>query len=256
MPDQAVSRDSLPAATGVRLQKVLAQAGVCSRRACEALIAAGRVSVNGQQATLGQKIAAGDSVSVDGRAVALAPEGLAYYALNKPRGIVSTVRDDHGRRTVLDLVRPRERVYPVGRLDADSEGLVLLTNDGELAQRLTHPRYQVGKVYEALVRGWVTDAALRQVRSGVQLEDGTAQAAEAAVLEQQVDTTLLRVVMKEGRKHEVRRLLQAVGHEVLLLRRVAIGGLELASLQPGQWRVLSATEVAALRSSVDLEKSG
>jgi 23S rRNA pseudouridine2605 synthase len=188
--------------------------------------------------------------------VALAREGLAYYALNKPRGIVSTVRDEHGRRTVLDLVPAQERVYPVGRLDAESEGLVLLTNDGDLAQRLTHPRYQVAKVYEALVSGRANEDTLRQIGSGVQLEDGRAQAAEAAILEQQSDATLLRLVMKEGRKHEVRRLLQALGHVVLRLRRTAIGSLGLGPLRSGEWRTLLPAEIAALRSSVDLRKSG
>ncbi|MHB0875289.1 MAG: pseudouridine synthase [Anaerolineae bacterium] len=234
---------------GVRLQKVLAQAGICSRRACEALIAAGRVAVNGRQATLGQRVVAGDSVTLDGKPVPLSPQGLVYYALYKPRGIVSTARDDRGRQTVLDLVPAGERVYPVGRLDVDSEGLVLLTNDGELALRLSHPRYQIPKVYEVWVRGQVSDKDLDRVRQGVRLEDGWAKAVEATAIGAEGDISRLRVVMTEGRKHEVRRLLWAVGHEVVRLRRTAIGVLELAGLSPGEWRALSATEVAAMRAA-------
>lgn len=156
---------------------------------------------------------------------------------------------------MLDLVPVAERVYPVGRLDSDSEGLVLLTNDGELALRLTHPRYGVGKVYDAVVAGQVGEAELRRICGGVELEDGPARAAKASVLGQQGAATHLRLVMAEGRKHEVRRLLHAVGHEVVSLQRVAIGPLRLGALRPGEWRALTPEEVAALRSSVDLRES-
>lgn len=238
--------------TAVRLQKILAQAGICSRRGCEALIAAGRVTVNGDRAVVGQKIQAADAIAVDGRPVQAHRQGFAYYALNKPRGVVSTVRDEWGRRTVLDLVRPPARVYPVGRLDADSEGLVLLTNDGELAHRLTHPRYQVPKVYEVEARGSITEAELVRLQRGIRLDDGPARAAEAVLLSRMAAASLVRLVMTEGRKHEVRRLLAAIGHEVLSLRRTAIGPLALGALEVGRWRTLSAEEVGALRGAVRL----
>jgi len=235
-----------------RLQKVLAHAGLGSRRAIEALIRAGRVSVNGRRAVLGQKVAQGDEVRVDGRVVATASEPMAYYALHKPYGIVTTVTDDQGRATVTSLVQVPERVYPVGRLDVDSEGLVLLTNDGELAHRLTHPRHAVPKVYEVVVQGEIPPQAIGALLKGVELDDGLAQAAEAELLRFDGQSSVLRLTLTQGRRREIRRMCEAVGYPVLRLKRVAIGPLRLGHLAPARWRRLSGSEVAALRRQVGL----
>lgn len=242
--------------SGERIQKVLAHAGVASRRAAEALIAAGRVTVNGKPALIGQKVTPADAIAVDGRPVSPFGERLAYYALNKPTGVVTTARDEANRPTVLDYVRVSERVYPVGRLDADSEGLVLLTNDGELAHRLTHPRYQVPKVYEVTVQGRFEQPSRSRLLAGVQMEDGAARARRVDIIESGEESSLLRIVMTEGRKREIRNLCQAVGHPVLRLRRVAIDGLNLGTLAPGRWRPLSAAEVATLRRRAGLPERG
>lgn len=237
-----------------RLQKVLARAGIGSRRSCEQLIARGKVTVNGAVAILGQSVEPKDRIAVEGKLVDIAPEHKVYYLLNKPRGVVSTVHDEHGRRTVLDLVPATERVYPVGRLDADSEGLILLTNDGELAYHLTHPRYEVPKTYLVWVRGEVLPDAVAKLRRGVQLEDGLAKATSARVLESQAAYTLLEITLKEGKKREIRRMCEAIGHEATRLRRVAIGPLRLGKLTSGMWRPLSLPEITTIRRYVGLDK--
>lgn len=227
---------------GDRLQKVLARAGLGSRRACEELIADGRVTVNGQVAALGRRIDVDrDEVEVDGALVAVA-EGLVHYLLNKPAGVVSTASDPHGRPTVVQLVPDRPRVYPVGRLDTDSEGLLVVTNDGPLAHRLTHPRYGVEKEYLAEVRGHPAPGALRALRRGVELEDGLTAPARVAL----VSPSLLRVTIHEGRNRQVRRMCEAVGHPVVRLVRWRIGPVTDRRLRPGQWRELGAGEVRAL----------
>jgi 23S rRNA pseudouridine2605 synthase len=229
----------------MRLAKFLAHAGVASRRAAEGLIADGRVSVAGEAVTdPALDVDESSDVSVDGRPVR--PEPREVYALNKPRGVVSTARDTHGRPTVVELVPSRRRLYPVGRLDADTTGLILLTNDGELAERLTHPRYGVEKVYRARVQpARVTPAALQALREGVELEDGRTAPARA----RQPSAGVLEIAVREGRKRQVRRMIEAVGHRVRELERVAFGPLGLRGLERGQSRRLKDVEVERLRRS-------
>jgi 23S rRNA pseudouridine2605 synthase len=229
-----------------RLQKVLAAAGYGSRRACEELIAAGRVQVNGEVAVLGRRVDVDhDAIDVDGHPVATRP-GLVHYLLNKPAGVVTTARDTHGRATVVDLVPAEPRVFPVGRLDAATEGLLVLTNDGDLAHRLTHPRHGVEKEYLAHVDGGrVAAGALRRLREGIELDDGVT--APAAVSQPQPG--VLRITIHEGRNRQVRRMCDAVGHPVLRLVRVRIGSLRDPRLRPGEWRPLDAAEVRALNEA-------
>jgi 23S rRNA pseudouridine2605 synthase len=229
----------------MRLAKFLAHAGVASRRAAEGLIADGRVSVAGEAVTdPAREVHESSDVAVDGRPVR--PEPREVHVLNKPRGVVSTARDTHGRPTVVELVPSRRRLYPVGRLDADTTGLILLTNDGELADRLTHPRYGVEKVYRARVQpARVTPAALQALREGVELEDGRTAPARA----RQPAAGVLEIAVREGRKRQVRRMIEAVGHRVQELERVAFGPLGLRGLERGQSRRLKDVEVERLRRS-------
>jgi 23S rRNA pseudouridine2605 synthase len=231
----------------MRLAKHLAHAGVASRRAAEGLIAGGRVAVNGEVvADPARDVSEGDRIEVDGRALTGA-EPRVVYAVNKPLGVVSTARDTHGRPTVVELM-PGEglRLYPVGRLDADSSGLILLTNDGELANRLTHPRYEVPKTYLARVGGGrVGEDALLALRDGVALEDGLTAPARA----RRVRPDLIELTLHEGRNRQVRRMCEAVGHPVLALERVAFGPLGLDGLAPGGHRRLSDAEVERLYAS-------
>jgi len=222
---------------------VLARAGFGSRRSCEELIEAGRVTVDGEVATLGRRIdAARARVEVDGVLVPVAPD-LVYYLVNKPAGVITTADDPYGRPTVMTLVPAQPRVFPVGRLDRDTEGLLLLTNDGALAQLLTHPSHGVPKEYVAEVAGGTpTPGALRALRQGVALEDGPTAPAEVGVLGE----GLLRLVIHEGRNRQVRRMCEAVGHPVRRLVRTRIGPLRDNRLAPGQWRPLSPEEVRAL----------
>jgi 23S rRNA pseudouridine2605 synthase len=241
-----------------RLQKVLARAGVASRRAAEGLIAAGRVTVNGQVVTTpGTQVdPAHDRIAVDGQPIRLETAPTTIL-LHKPAGYVTTVRAPWGRPTVLDLVKPgqeqgsNERLFPVGRLDADSEGLLLLTNDGELAQRLTHPRFAQEKEYLVLVEGRPEAEALRQLRAGVPLDCKLTAPAlvEIARGKRGNDNTWLRFVIHEGRKRQIRRMCQAVGHAVRRLVRVREGVLVLGDLPPGQWRYLTAAEIAKLKGA-------
>jgi len=234
------------------LQKVLAHAGVASRRACEELILSGRVRVNGQAVTeMGTKVnPSTDVIEVDGRRLKTRVEPV-YVLLHKPAGYLSTVRDPDGRPTVLDLVPRGTRLYPVGRLDADSEGLLLLTNDGELANRLMHPRYEQEKEYSVLVTGQPPTETLDQLRRGVWLaEDQAIGHAEASVIAVTEAGTWLRVILREGRKRQIRRMLAALGHPVRRLIRVRMGSLELATLEPGKWRPLAPREVRQLQRLV------
>ncbi len=230
-----------------RLQKAMASAGIASRRKCEDLIRQGRVQVNGVTVTeLGQQVdLATDRVTVDGRPVGERARHV-YVVVNKPRGYLSTARDERGRPTVIDLVPSSERVYPVGRLDLDSEGLLLLTNDGELANLLTHPRYEHEKEYRALVRGAPSALALNQLVQGVVLEDGLARADEAALLESGPRASWLRLVLHEGRKRQVRRMCEAIGHPVQRLIRIRFGPLALGDLPSSQWRPLTEQEIDQL----------
>lgn len=246
--------------TEERVQKVLAAAGAGSRRSCEELIAAGRVTVDGRVARLGDKAdPERDVIAIDGERIPVKP-GLVHLLLNKPRDVVTTASDPEGRPTVMDLVPSTPRVYPVGRLDRDTEGLIVMTNDGELANRLAHPRYQVEKTYIAQVRGPVRKRALRALRSGVQLDDGPAVAKSVRELGASGERVLLELTLTEGRKREVRRMLSAVGHPVERLARVRVGPLSLGDISPGKYRPLNTAEVRALYRAVGLgataEKDG
>ncbi len=230
----------------MRLAKYLAHAGVASRRAAETMIAGGRVSVDGEVVRdPARDVRPGCRVALDGHELS-GPEPRAVFALHKPIGVVSSARDTHGRPTVVELVDAGGlRLYPVGRLDADTSGLILLTNDGELANRLTHPRFQVPKTYRArLGSGRVPDAALSALRAGVQLEDGPTAPAQA----RRVRGNLIELTIREGRNRQVRRMCEAVGHPVLELERVAFGPLRLEGLKPAAHRRLRAAEVELLRA--------
>lgn len=233
----------------MRLQKYLAQAGAASRRRAEELIIAGRVRVNGQVVTeLGTKVEPDDQVSLDGRVLTLGQETV-YVMLHKPQGVLSTVRDTHQRSKVLDLLGPelsRYRLYPVGRLDYDTEGLLILTNDGDFTYLLTHPKFHVPKTYLALIRGLVSDTQLRQLELGLPLEDGMTAPAEARVIKQSEKTSLIELVLTEGRKRQVKRMCAYIGHPVLKLVRTGFGKLTLSGLAVGKYRFLSKEEVDSL----------
>ena len=227
-----------------RLQKLIARAGVCSRRAAEDLITAGRVTVDGQIVReLGAKADTNQKIRVDGKPLHFDTEKI-YLLLNKPRGYVSTAHDDRGRKTVLDLLGEnfRGRVYPVGRLDLNSEGLLILTNDGDLTNALIHPRYEVAKTYRARISGDVTEEKLDRLRAGIELDDGLTAPAEVYLL----DADTVEVTIHEGRNRQVRRMFAAVGCDVKRLRRIKFAGLTLDGLKVGKWRSLTAAEVAAL----------
>jgi 23S rRNA pseudouridine2605 synthase len=231
---------------GERLQKVLATRGWGSRRVCEELIAAGRVTVDGEVAVLGRRVDPDvDRVEVDGVPIGTKP-GLVYYLLNKPAGVVTTAHDPQGRPTVVQIVPDEPRVYPVGRLDVTTEGLLLLTNDGDLAQRLTHPSHGVEKEYLAEVAGGrVSQGRIRALREGVELEDGMTAPAQVS----QPDPGVLRITIHEGRNRQVRRMCEAIGHPVERLVRVRIGTLQDRTLKPGEWRELDQQELKALIES-------
>lgn len=242
-------------AQGVRLQKVLAAAGVGSRRASEALIAAGRVEVDGRVVrTLGTRVDPATAViKVDGSRITTAEAGQVYLALNKPSGVVSSMSDPEGRPDLGGYVRGRrERLFHVGRLDADTEGLILLTNDGELAHRLAHPSYEVLKTYVAEVPGPVAPALGRELRAGIELEDGPVRVDSFRVVGRVGTRVMVEVVLHEGRKHIVRRLLEAVGHPVKRLVRTHVGPVAMGDLRPGNTRVLTTAEIAALYHEVGL----
>jgi len=231
---------------GERLQKVLARVGIGSRRVCEDLIGEGRVRVDGEMAVLGRRVDPETAlIEVDGAPVGVRPD-LVHYVLNKPAGVVTTADDPQGRPTVVGLVPDEPRVFPVGRLDVDTEGLLLLTNDGELAHRLTHPSYGVEKEYVAEVEGLPTRAVLRRLREGVELDDGPTAPARATL----VDPSVVRLTIHEGRNRQVRRMCEAVGHSVVRLVRTRIGPLADRSLAPGAWRELTGDEVRSLQRAV------
>ena len=231
-----------------RLQKIISQAGIASRRAAESIILEGRVEVDGQVIReLGGKY---DpelvEIRVDGKIIS-APEAHVYYLLNKPKGYVSTASDERGRRTVLDLLPEiKERIYPIGRLDMNTEGLLLLTNDGELMNGLLHPRYEVQKTYVARIAMGLSEAALRALREGVKLEDGLTAPARVRVLETAPGRTRVEITIHEGRNRQVRRMFKAVGHEVLALKRTAFAGLSLEGVRRGEHRALTEEEIRSL----------
>lgn len=231
---------------GERLQKVMARMGIGSRRVNEDLIAAGRVTVNGQVAQLGRRVhIESDEIAVDGAAFSSMPDAVCYL-LNKPAKVITTADDPQGRRTVVELVPTDPRVFSVGRLDYDTEGLLLMTNDGTMAHRLTHPSFGIEKEYLAHVTGEPSRQALRQLREGVALEDGTT--APAAVVA--VAPDMIKITIHEGRNRQVRRMFEALGHDVLRLVRTRIGPLADTTLKPGEWRELSRDELLDLQRAV------
>jgi 23S rRNA pseudouridine2605 synthase len=237
-----------------RLQKVMAHAGVASRRQCEEWIRAGRVRVNGRVVTeLGVKVDPGrDRIEVDGKPIVF--ERKRTFLFYKPLKVITSMKDPQGRRTVADFFRlVPERVYPVGRLDYDTEGLLLLTNDGELANRLIHPRYEVDKAYVATVKGRPSPHALKQLRSGILLEDGRTAPARVRLLEEGENHSRLELVLHEGRNRQVRRMCEAVGHPVLHLIRTRVGFFTLKGLKPGAWRELNPEELTRLKKLLRLQ---
>lgn len=253
--EQMADRARDAAHEGERLQKVLARAGYGSRRVCEDLITDARVTVNGDVAVLGRRVdVAHDDIRVDGVPVGVLP-GLVYYLLNKPEGVITTASDEHDRETVLELVPEEPRVFPVGRLDRDTTGLLIITNDGTFAQHLTHPSHGVEKEYIAEVecgpRG-VSAGAVRELREGVRLEDGLTAPADVS----QPEPGVLRIVIHEGRNRQVRRMCEAVGHPVIRLVRTRIGPVRDTKLPPGRWRSLTADEVRRLSEAVDTSGAG
>ncbi len=236
----------------VRLQKFLAECGVDSRRGCEQRIREGKVLVNGTAAQLGQQVVPEvDRITVDGRPVI--SDKKIYVVLNKPANVITTVKDTHGRKTVMDFLKGVEvRVFPVGRLDSDVEGVLLFTNDGELAFRLMHPSFQVHKTYLAWVKGSVQPNAIKRLEQGVPLEDGISAPAKAELLQAGNRASLLKLVLHEGKKREVKRMCAAVGHPVENLHRVDFAGIHVKGLRPGEWRRLTRDEIRHLRQCVGL----
>jgi 23S rRNA pseudouridine2605 synthase len=235
---------------GERLQKVLAAAGIASRRAAEDLIRAGRVTVNGQAVTeLGSRVSPSDRIAVDGSPLNRAPR-FRYILFNKPIGLISSAVDELGRRTVLDVVQVPERIYPVGRLDRDSEGLMLLTNDGELTNRLLHPSHEIPREYHVWVSPPPTEDQLEQLRRGVVIEGGLTHPAEVT----RRPGGFLSMIIHEGRKRQVRQMAEAVGLRVNRLQRVRMGPLGLGSLRPGEWRDLGPAEVRSLAAAAGLSR--
>ena len=236
---------------GVRLQKVLAQAGIASRRACEVLISEGRVEVNSEVVLeQGRRVyPERDVIRVDGARIP-PPRRHRYLALNKPRGVVATMDDPEGRRTIADLLDTRqlrnERLFHVGRLDTDSEGLLIMTNDGDLAQRLAHPSYEVPKTYIAEVAGVVSEQTLKRLRRGITLEDGPVKPTSVKIVSSVGDMTLLKITLQEGRNRIVRRTMEAVGHPVRRLSRIGIGPVRLGNLKVGEYRELTREELGGL----------
>lgn len=233
----------------VRLQKVLASAGFGSRRQCEDLIEEGRVMVDGEIITkLGTTVDPKKAdIYVDDNSIR--PAKLVYYAVHKPTGVVTTNRDPQGRPRVIDLVPPTERVFPVGRLDRSSEGLILLTNDGDLAQRLAHPKFGVKKVYRVTVAGKVTGETMKQMRQGIYISEGMVRVEGAKILKAKAKVTEMEIVLREGKNREIRRILARLGHKVQTLRRIAIGPLRLGDVPPGAYRTLRREEIAKLQQS-------
>lgn len=232
----------------MRLNKFLAHAGIASRRKVDELIEQGKVTVNGKKAILGQKVGPSDKIQVKGREVRN-EETLEYIILNKPIGVTSTVSDQHAKKTVLDLVKTSNRVYPVGRLDKQSKGLILLTNDGDLANHLTHPRYHVPKIYQVIYTGKIPQGKLRQMEAGIELEEGKTKEAKVKVITQDESKTLLEIALFEGRKRQIRRMAEKLHLHIISLKRMAIGPIKLGNLESGKSRKLTNEEISLLRKS-------
>lgn len=240
----------------VRLQKYMADCGVASRRACESIIESGRVLVNGSPASLGQSVdPEKDKVTLDGKLLSIQKKHIVVM-LYKPRGVVSTSEDEKGRKTVQEYVKDLPyRLYNVGRLDLNSEGLLLLTNDGELANQLMHPRYGVSKTYRVVCDGTLSTGEIAQLTNGVELEDGlTAPAKVTNIRRSTTGGTAFSITIHEGRNRQIRRMLEAIGHKTLRLKREAYGPLQLGSMKPGEWRILNETELDALKKQIKTER--
>ena len=232
----------------MRINKYLSGCGIDSRRKCEQLVLDGRVRVNGKKTTeLSTDVKDGDTVEVDGKYVVLSHRTV-YVMLNKPKGCVCTVSDDKGRKTVLDYVKLKERIFPVGRLDYDTEGLLLLTNDGELANKLAHPKNMVKKVYVVKVEGNPTDAELKRLRGGIEHDGVKYGSAQVSVVGVDDGNARLEIIVTEGKNHEIKNMIGSLGRRVLFLKRVGLGGLKLGGLSRGEWRYLSARELEMLKS--------
>lgn len=236
-----------------RLQKIMAQAGIGSRRACEEMIKDKRVMLNGKVASLGQKAnPTHDVILVDGKQIG-SKEVLRYFILNKPFGYITTAKDQFDRKSVLDLLPDvKERIYPVGRLDYDSEGLVFLTNDGDLAYQVMHPKYELAKTYLVQIDDKITMDAVYRLKTGVRLEDGRTEPAEVQVLKSEADLSVIRLTIKEGRNRQIRRMCKELGYNVQRLTRINIGPLSLSRLQKGEARALTAREIKELKRAVRL----
>ena len=238
-----------------RLNKIIAIAGITSRRRADELISLGRVTVNGQvEKRVGSKAVWGvDSINVDGHPIPDPPKKI-YLLLNKPFGYISTLHDPEGRPIIRDLVKDvKERVYPIGRLDFDSSGLLILTNDGELAFRLMHPKFHIPRTYKVIVEGFISDTSVLRLKKGVILDDGPAYPARVRIIETQQSRSIVRITIFEGRSREIRRMCEAVGHKTLKLTRIGYGNLKLGGLRVGKYRYLKNGEVKALRKSVGLD---
>ena len=232
----------------MRINKYLSGCGIDSRRKCEQLVLDGRVKINGKKATeLATDVKDGDYVEVDGHAVTVAHK-LVYIMLNKPKGCICSLSDEHGRKTVLDIVKVKARIFPVGRLDYDTEGLLLLTNDGELANKLAHPSSGVKKTYYVRVEGVPTAAELKRLRDGVTFGGVKYAGAEVSIVDEDGGNARLSVTISEGKNHEIKNMIESLGRRVMLLKRVALGGLRLGGLSRGEWRYLSARETERLKA--------
>lgn len=233
----------------IRLQKYLAECGIGSRRTIEKLITEQRIVVNGVPATLGQKVdPESDQIYVDNQPITPNLPQKIYILLNKPANVVTTTKDELGRTTVIDLLQNiPSRVFPVGRLDMDVEGALILTNDGELANKLLHPRYQIPKTYIATLKGFITTTAIKQLQTGVILEDGKTVPAHVKVIRQELKFSTIKLTIHEGKKREIKRMCEAVGFPVIHLKRISFAGIHLGSLKPGEWRYLTPEEISHLK---------
>lgn len=239
----------------IRLNKFIAEAGVCSRRQADLLITNGRVLLNGKKIfELGIKINPTiDAIEINGKRLITENQHLVYIILNKPRGVLTTVRDPFNRPTVMNLVNIPARVYPVGRLDQDSEGLLLFTNDGELANRLIHPRHNIKKLYHVRVNGHPSESAIARLTAGIDIDGRMTLPCSVHRLSQNTHSTQFEVEIREGRKRQIRRMFQAIGHEVIMLKRIKIGPIELKKLPVGTWRYLTDSEIKCLKKEVGIE---
>lgn len=238
----------------IRINKFIAEAGICSRRQADLLITNGRVILNGQKITeLGIKINPYiDIIEIDHKRLTTENQHFVYLILNKPRGVLTTVRDPFNRPTVMDLVNIPDRVYPVGRLDQDSEGLLLFTNDGELANRLIHPRHKIKKLYSVRVNGHPSESAIAHLTAGIDIDGRMTLPCRVKRLFQDMQSTQFEVEIREGRKRQIRRMFQAIGHDVITLKRIQIGPIKLAGLPPGKWRYLTEHEVKAIQKETGI----